>query len=1070
MYRGRRLTLAQLGGAPESAVIAPPRQPCPPSSTSRRIRVLSKNVGGMCTSTHDVFMNWLTSARNPYDVVSSRRHTTDWAEVWQRLNRLLTTLPARNAKCVAGDLNCTLSTDGQHVGPGTYRGAARAAYPDVNDAQQALIAGRMCALNTWSSKRRSATYVDPDKAHSSQIDFIMLDLAHVDQQARRSQLLPNCDFSPWREGGKHKALVASIRIPAFYAKVAKALPTGLCRSSLREALRQATVSTAAELTRVKQLWSRYKDLRLIAYAFEAFRRHAAFQRCQKALRQRGRERRRALVQDILQEAEQAASQGDMHALYRHVRRLAPKAPRERIQIRGPDNTILDPAQEFQQIYEYFTHLYQQGPDTYSTTYVLQQDYNITDTEILSSLKQQKAGKAVPQGKVPPDVWKRYAHSLLPHVSRLFQQHLSAGAIDLPTDWRDGWLHLLPKPNKPTKAPANLRPIALQCPLGKCLARIIKTRILTHILPRLDQVPQYAYLPGRSTANAISRIARHCREARQQLSGLRREVHDRRAGKACIQARGAALLSIDMSKAFDQVSHSYLAAAMRHLEIDEDTIQLTLALHQASYHIKHHQQEGSIALRNGIRQGCVLSPLLWVCVTTYMLHCLSQRTSPEWVRDEVTAFADDFICSFTLHKVDDAQLMSQRIQQLFLVLREAGMQANAEKSHFLVKAVGGPLHRWLAKRSFRQRGALFYDMGTPFEPLKLAYSSSIDYLGVVVSYGAFEQHSMDKRLRAARANQALLAKFLYGRKGLTQTHKLSMYRTCIRSAATYGLSAVGVTPKPPFRMPLSAEEEVNQCFGHHLRAMATQEDAATAKRSPPREEGQAAKWHKPSNKGSRGKGQNWSQSWGQERWQRDWNGEEQTLSQKISGDELREVVGLLARLALKHEDTEAALRSDTSFMLYFNTRGMTITRALYNIAQDWRRLKDEGKLNQSLRVTLIIGMLTAMKEKMQTALHEEVRPSLEKHSWLTKANPPAWAYMTYNQEKEEQEVDAIKPPLPHAQAEATIQRIFELISMEGLMMKFHATRPMAPTYRSEVLPFVLMESNRGAQADELHGLL
>ena len=79
MYRGRRLTLAQLGGAPESAVIAPPRQPCPPSSTSRRIRVLSKNVGGMCTSTHDVFMNWLTSARNPYDVVSSRRHTTDWA-------------------------------------------------------------------------------------------------------------------------------------------------------------------------------------------------------------------------------------------------------------------------------------------------------------------------------------------------------------------------------------------------------------------------------------------------------------------------------------------------------------------------------------------------------------------------------------------------------------------------------------------------------------------------------------------------------------------------------------------------------------------------------------------------------------------------------------------------------------------------------------------------------------------------------------------------------------------------------------------------------------------------------
>ena len=240
-YRGRRLTLAQLGGAQESAVVTLPRPPHPPPSTSRRIRILSKNVGGLCTSTHDVFMNWLTSARNPYDVVflQETHHELDrafteykvpgwtvisspdpshrwagvalyiserlashldvrfqelipgrllharipvgchkqnlhldliniyqWAwdtdaskqrsakrqEVWQRLNRLLTTLPARNAKCVAGDLNCTPSTDGQHVGPSTYRGAAY-------DAQQALIAGRMCALNTWSSKRRSATYM-----------------------------------------------------------------------------------------------------------------------------------------------------------------------------------------------------------------------------------------------------------------------------------------------------------------------------------------------------------------------------------------------------------------------------------------------------------------------------------------------------------------------------------------------------------------------------------------------------------------------------------------------------------------------------------------------------------------------------------------------------------------------------------------------------------------------------------------------------------------------------------------------------------------------------------------------
>ena len=212
--------------------------------------------------------------------------------------------------------------------------------------------------------------------------------------------------------------------------------------------------------------------------------------------------------------------------------------------------------------------------------------------------------------------------------------------------------------------------------------------------------------------------------------------------------------------------------------------------------------------------------------------------------------------------------------------------------------------------------------------------------------------------------------------------------------------------------------------------------------------------------------NWSGQWGSNQWQKEWTGEEVSLSQKISGDELREV-GLLARLALKHEDTEAAVRSDTSFMLYMNTRGITITRTLYDMAQDWRKLKEEGRLNQSLRVTLIIGLLAAMKEKMKTALREEIRPTLEKHKWITQSNPPAWAYMTWNAAKEEQEVDAQKPPLPHDQAERTVQRIFELISMEGLLMKFHATRPMVQTYKSEVLPFVLILSNRGNQA--LHNL-
>ena len=183
---------------------------------------------------------------------------------------------------------------------------------------------------------------------------------------------------------------------------------------------------------VKHLWDKYRALQshyrthrtlrlqhrdrgLLAYALEAFRRHAAFRKCQTTLKQRGKARRKAIIDEVLQEAAKAASAGDMHALYSHIRRIAPKTSRERIQIRGPDNEILAPQKEYEHIYQYFSKLYSQGPCNRDVEYQLQQDYAITDAEILSSLKQQTSGKAVPRGKVPPDVWKRCAGILLPYI-------------------------------------------------------------------------------------------------------------------------------------------------------------------------------------------------------------------------------------------------------------------------------------------------------------------------------------------------------------------------------------------------------------------------------------------------------------------------------------------------------------------------------------------------------------------------------------------------------------------------------------------------------------------------------
>ncbi|CAE7647723.1 unnamed protein product [Symbiodinium sp. CCMP2456] len=1093
------MTLQQLGSRRVLLPAAPVQQRTGRGAPHhRRLKILSKNLGGMRSTTHDTYMTWLTEQGQQYDIIMLQethyglgREFTEytvpgwsiisspdpkhrwtgvaiyvshrisapedirynvivpgrvlhvriptgrgnhqahidlinvyqWAwdadpqkqrlakrqQIWTRLGRLLRDLPKRNVLCVGGDFNYNLNTQGAYVGSGTFvTDAGRSSsFPDVEEFAQVVESSQLCALNTWGNRARSYTFAEEHaKGRKSQIDFLLTHLEHADGKAKQCAPDRRINFSPWRQGA-----------------------AGLLQ---KYASRSSAAGMRSRLSAV----------------FAAFRKWQIFRRCQRELQQRGKERRKQRLEMSWQEAETAANVGDMHTLYSCVRKLAPKTARERIQIRSIEDKLLTPQQEFQHIQDYFAKLYSRDPKHQDTLRLLA-PYNIT-AEILQSLSKLQSGRAVPKGKVPPEVWKLLKHDVVPVVGQLFRQCLQPGTLSLPPEWRDGWLRLLPKPNKPTKTPANLRPIALQCPLGKCLARVIKTRLLAAILPKLQQTAQYAYLPNRSTGNAIARVAQHCSAARARLGAIRREVFERRAGLSCAQASGAAMLSVDMSKAFDKVSRSYLVSALQFLGVDGDTITLILAIHEAQYHIEHQAHCGSIDLSNGIRQGCVLSPLLWVCVTTYMLHRLEARTCIDWVRQDVTAFADDFICAHNLYTIADATTMAQRIQCLFEVLQEAGMQVNADKSKFVYKIDGGPLRRWFDKRYSVKGHEHFLNMGKPFQPLLLRVDDRIDYLGVVMSYDNFEEQSLNKRLQAARANLARLSKHLFARRGLSLRHRVSLYRVCVRSAALYGLASVG--------LPDKGHQTLQRFEIKHIRAIAkspghiTHEanaelyqrlectpvvDALQAQlqnRCPDAPSMTAAEQevqdffacHLTPTGGERSSGSDtqldkWSgwnsQKRGRPAWTEDWKGaeEEDDLCNHISGHQLREIVATLARLALHHEDTEAALRADTSFMLYL----------------------EEGAVNQSLRVTLIICMLTEMRTKMDMVLRE---------------------------------VDAIKTPIPHEEVKQSITRIFELITVEGMLMKFHGTRPMAETYKSDVLPFVLMISNRGGLADELHSCL
>ena len=90
---------------------------------------------------------------------------------------------------------------------------------------------------------------------------------------------------------------------------------------------------------------------------------------------------------------------------------------------------------------------------------------------------------------------------------------------------------------------------------------------------------------------------------------------------------------------------------------------------------------------------------------------------------------------------------------------------------------------------------------------------------------------------------------------------------------------------------------------------------------------------------------------------------------------------LARLALRHEDMEAANRVDSGFQLYMDTAGdLAMLPRLYPIAIDWKKQKVESpdKMKQSLRVTLFLCLMTELKSRAQKALETDMKEVFKKN--------------------------------------------------------------------------------------------
>lgn len=263
------------------------------------------------------------------------------------------------------------------------------------------------------------------------------------------------------------------------------------------------------------------------------------------------------------------------------------------------------------------------------------------------------------------------------LMELIQKFYHTGNI--PAELNKTNIVLIPKKNRPT-SPVDFRPISLCNVLYKIIAKSVANRIKGK-LPDLICQSQHAFIPGRRIANNII---------------IAQEIVHSFGLKS--YAQNAFMLKIDLSKAFDKLEWDFIAVALQRKGFHPHFINLVLScINSSSFSVNiNGQAYGSFNANRGIRQGCPLSPYLFVLALNELSDQLNEALSNNQIngvklsRDgpviHSLLYADDLIIT-GMATVEEANRIKSIIDEF---CRNSGQTPNWSKSGIMFSRTT-PLH-------------------------------------------------------------------------------------------------------------------------------------------------------------------------------------------------------------------------------------------------------------------------------------------------------------------------------------------------------------------------------------------
>ena len=285
---------------------------------------------------------------------------------------------------------------------------------------------------------------------------------------------------------------------------------------------------------------------------------------------------------------------------------------------------------------------------------------ISAQEVQAAIKHSKPGTAPGLDGLPLEIYRKGAlDTLSALLARVYTAMGQLGQV--PAGLLDGVISIIYKKGQRSD-PANYRPITVLNTDYRILAKVLGNRLRT-VLPKLIQPEQTGFVPGRLIGENI------------MLNQL--------LPSALPQDSKAGIVFCDFHKAYDTVDRTFMLAVMERMNVGEGFLKwVKLLLNGTSAcACVNGFVSRQVPTTGGVRQGCPLSPFLFLFISQAMLCLLKARGFGIDVggrRITATAFADD-TQPYLSDIFADTQVFRSVMQQF---ADASGEALNFDKSYLL----------------------------------------------------------------------------------------------------------------------------------------------------------------------------------------------------------------------------------------------------------------------------------------------------------------------------------------------------------------------------------------------------